>query len=363
MSEQPTEEQLLDVANQTDVVVQTGHPGEPGRHPAHRGGAHDPAQAKEAIDAARALLPLCPEEAVGRSRTPSPDPDALREGDRRGREGGAKRRPREDLDARLVIGIFGGSGFYRFLDDVEEVPVATPYGPPSAPVRIGRIEGTRGGVHAAPRRRAHASPSPDQLPRERLGDEGGGGRPDHRPVRVRLAQAGAQPGHVRALRPVRGPHRTRARAPSTTGRRRPTSPLRIPTARTSARAGASARRRASRCRGRTVVVIQGPRFSTRAESRWFAASGFDVVNMTQYPEAGSPASWSSATRTSRWSPTTTSAWRECRTWSRFPPSGVRRVQREPGAAARAAVPRGAANRPAAGGHLRHRAAQRDCRTH
>jgi 5'-methylthioadenosine phosphorylase len=37
--------------------------------------------------------------------------------------------------------------------------------------------------------------------------------------------------------------------------------------------------------GGTVVVVQGPRFSTRAESRWFAASGFDVVNMTQYPEA------------------------------------------------------------------------------
>jgi 5'-methylthioadenosine phosphorylase len=37
-------------------------------------------------------------------------------------------------------------------------------------------------------------------------------------------------------------------------------------------------------RGGTVVVIQGPRFSTRAESRWFADSGFDVVNMTQYPE-------------------------------------------------------------------------------
>jgi 5'-methylthioadenosine phosphorylase len=35
----------------------------------------------------------------------------------------------------------------------------------------------------------------------------------------------------------------------------------------------------------TVVVIHGPRFSTRAESRWFTASGFDVVNMTQYPEA------------------------------------------------------------------------------
>lgn len=34
----------------------------------------------------------------------------------------------------------------------------------------------------------------------------------------------------------------------------------------------------------TVAVIQGPRFSTTAESRWFSANGWDVVNMTQYPE-------------------------------------------------------------------------------
>jgi 5'-methylthioadenosine phosphorylase len=34
----------------------------------------------------------------------------------------------------------------------------------------------------------------------------------------------------------------------------------------------------------TVVVIQGPRFSTRAESRWFASQGWEVINMTQYPE-------------------------------------------------------------------------------
>jgi 5'-methylthioadenosine phosphorylase len=32
-------------------------------------------------------------------------------------------------------------------------------------------------------------------------------------------------------------------------------------------------------------VIQGPRFSTRAESRWFRSAGWEVVNMTQYPEA------------------------------------------------------------------------------
>ena len=35
----------------------------------------------------------------------------------------------------------------------------------------------------------------------------------------------------------------------------------------------------------TVVVINGPRFSTAAESRWFGQMGWSVVNMTQYPEA------------------------------------------------------------------------------
>ena len=34
----------------------------------------------------------------------------------------------------------------------------------------------------------------------------------------------------------------------------------------------------------TVVVIEGPRFSTRAESRWFSSAGWEVINMTQYPE-------------------------------------------------------------------------------
>ena len=36
--------------------------------------------------------------------------------------------------------------------------------------------------------------------------------------------------------------------------------------------------------GGTVVVIQGPRFSTRAESRWFSSMGWGVINMTAYPE-------------------------------------------------------------------------------
>jgi 5'-methylthioadenosine phosphorylase len=34
----------------------------------------------------------------------------------------------------------------------------------------------------------------------------------------------------------------------------------------------------------TMVVIQGPRFSTRSESRWYASQSFEVINMTGYPE-------------------------------------------------------------------------------
>ena len=37
--------------------------------------------------------------------------------------------------------------------------------------------------------------------------------------------------------------------------------------------------------GGTMVVINGPRFSTRAESRWFRQMGWHVVNMTGAPEA------------------------------------------------------------------------------
>ena len=37
--------------------------------------------------------------------------------------------------------------------------------------------------------------------------------------------------------------------------------------------------------GGTLVVIEGPRFSTRAESRWFAAQGWTLVGMTGLPEA------------------------------------------------------------------------------
>ena len=184
-----------------------------------------------------------------------------------------------------MIGVFGGSGFYRFLDEVEEVAVDTPYGPPSARIRIGEVDGREGGVHASSRRRALAPAAPHQLPRQRLGDAAGGGPPDRRPVGAAAPQARARPGHVRGLRPVRGPDAGREDTfydgPQTTHVSAADpycadlGEILVEAAREEGIEAVA---------GGTVVVIQGPRFSTRAESRWFAATGWDVVNMTQYPE-------------------------------------------------------------------------------
>src|SRR5581483_980066 len=45
--------------------------------------------------------------------------------------------------AEAELGVFGGSGFYSFLEGAEEVEVETPYGSPSAPLVVGSIAGKR----------------------------------------------------------------------------------------------------------------------------------------------------------------------------------------------------------------------------
>src|SRR5919201_1712208 len=60
------------------------------------------------------------------------------------------------------VGVFGGSGFYSFLEDVEEVEVDTPYGKPSAPIVFGEVGGKR--VAFLPRHgRSHELP-PHRIP-------------------------------------------------------------------------------------------------------------------------------------------------------------------------------------------------------
>jgi 5'-methylthioadenosine phosphorylase len=189
-------------------------------------------------------------------------------------------------EAPHTVGVFGGSGFYRFLDDVEEVAVATPYGPPSARIRIGDIEGTR--VAFMPRHGDH-----HELPAHRI---------NYRANVWAMREVGARrivgPCACGSLRPELPPgtfviadqfvDRTRARedtfydGPQTThvAAADPYCPeLRETLARAARELDIPV------TESGTVVVIHGPRFSTRAESRWFASAGFDVVNMTQYPEA------------------------------------------------------------------------------
>ena len=60
------------------------------------------------------------------------------------------------------IGVIGGSGLYEFLDAADEVPVQTPFGPPSDPLVIGEVAGRR--VAFVPRHgRDHRFP-PHRIP-------------------------------------------------------------------------------------------------------------------------------------------------------------------------------------------------------
>ena len=184
------------------------------------------------------------------------------------------------------VGVFGGSGFYSFLDDAVEVTLETPYGPPAAPLTIGAIGGRR--VAFLPRHgRKH-----ELLPH----------RINYRANLWAMREVGVTriigPCAAGSLQPAVAPgdfvvpdqlvDRTWGRAdtfyegpvahhvsyadPYCTE----LSGVAVEAARA---AGIAVHHRG------TVVVVQGPRFSTRAESRWYRSQGWEVINMTQYPEA------------------------------------------------------------------------------
>ena len=184
------------------------------------------------------------------------------------------------------VGIFGGSGFYRFLDDVEEVALDTPYGPPSARIRLGQIDGTgvafmprHGDEHTLPPHRinyrANVWAMKEVGVRRILGPSACGAlRAELEPGTFVLCDQFVDRTRGREDTFYDGPQTTHVSAadPYCPGLRKTLAQcaeeLEIPVV-----------------EGGTVVVIQGPRFSTRAESRWFSSAGWDVVNMTQYPEA------------------------------------------------------------------------------
>lgn len=181
------------------------------------------------------------------------------------------------------IGVIGGSGLYALLDDAREVEVSTPYGPPSDPITIAEVGGRR--VAFLPRHgRDHRYP-PHKIP--------------YRANLWALRSLGVRqiiaPCAVGGLRPELGPGtfvvpdqlidrtsgRTQTYYDEGAAHVSFADPY-CPTGRATVLDQAAAVRPVD---GGTMVVIEGPRFSTKAESRWFAGIGGTIVNMTGHPEA------------------------------------------------------------------------------
>ena len=189
------------------------------------------------------------------------------------------------MSERAEIGVFGGSGFYAFLDKVEEVKVETPYGAPSDRIALAEVHGRR--VAFLPRHGREHSLPPHKIPYQAnlwamrsLGVKriiaptaAGSLQPDVHPGDFVVCDQFVDRTYGRADTFYDGPVVTHISTAA------PYCPqLRALAAQVGERQGVRIHRAG------TVVVIQGPRFSTAAESRWFSQMGWHVVNMTQYPE-------------------------------------------------------------------------------
>ena len=189
--------------------------------------------------------------------------------------------------AAAEIGVLGGSGFYSWLDDAVEVAVDTPFGAPSDPPVVGDVGGRR--VAFIPRHgRDHRFPPHRVNYRANLWAL--------RALGVRQVLA---PCAVGSMRPELGPgslvvpdqliDRTWGRPSTVYDTEGPVVHVafadpycprgRAVTVRAASQAGWPPED------GATLVVVNGPRFSTRAESRWHRAAGGDIVGMTGLPEA------------------------------------------------------------------------------
>lgn len=199
-------------------------------------------------------------------------------------------------DQQVPLGVFGGSGFYEFLDDAVEIVVDTPFGAPAGPVVVGSVAGNPVAFMARHGRNhqfaAHRVPYRANM----WAMHSVGVRAIVAPCSAGSLQPDIHPGQLVVVdqvidrtwgRPdtfhdVGGP----AGQPGTEGlvhHQAFADPydagLRAELVAAGARAGAQV------VDGGTMVVINGPRFSTRAESTWFRSMGWHVVNMTGYPEA------------------------------------------------------------------------------
>jgi 5'-methylthioadenosine phosphorylase len=183
------------------------------------------------------------------------------------------------------IGVFGGSGFYSLLDDVREIKVDTPYGPPSDSLFLAGVAGRsvaflprHGRRHTIPPHRINYRANVWAM--RSLGVKAvispcsaGSLQPHVKPGDFVLCDQLVDRTSGRADTFFDGPIVTHVSA----------ADLYDPVLR-----GIAAdvlREQGIPFHGTgTLVVIQGPRFSTKAESRWYGSQGWEVISMTQYPE-------------------------------------------------------------------------------
>jgi len=190
----------------------------------------------------------------------------------------------EDLTAD--IGVFGGSGFYSLLDNVRQVKLETPYGEPSDDVFLAELEGKQ--VAFLPRHGRHHTIPPHAINyRANLwAMKMLGVRSIISPCAAGSLQRHVQPEHFvvcdQYVDRTRNRKDTFYDGPDVyhVSSADPYCPyLRRIAIDVIREHGITVHEKG------TVVVIQGPRFSTRAESRWFTQAGWEVISMTQYPEA------------------------------------------------------------------------------
>ncbi len=187
-----------------------------------------------------------------------------------------------DQQDRATIGVIGGTGFYSFFDSgSEEVVVDTPFGAPSAPISVGTVDGVQ--VAFVPRHGRNHEYAPHTVPYRATmwALRSLGVRRVFAPCAVGSLTTDIGPGML--VIPDQLVDRTSGRVHTFFD----TSAVHVsfadpycPQLRTAARGAA-----VDSIDGGTMVVIEGPRFSTRAESRWFARQGWTLVNMTGHPEA------------------------------------------------------------------------------
>ena len=195
-------------------------------------------------------------------------------------------------DLRPELAVIGGSGFYTFLEDPKTIEVETPYGAPSAPIAVGRVDGKavaflprHGNDHQFP---AHQVPYRANLWALRSL----GVRQILAPCAVGGLQEAYGPGTF--VVPDQLVDRTSARVQTYFDQGACHVSFADPYCdrlRGHLLSGLDGHDPVDDAHqidvvdGGAMVVIEGPRFSTRAESRWYAAQDWAVINMTGHPEA------------------------------------------------------------------------------